>query len=186
MTAEILHDEDNRTAVLYDADGPVALGPMLSLEEPLEAARVLAMFMEGLDRDASQYNALALLDEWKGFLTAVGQLEPAEPEAPDAPAPGAEPAPAPESSPEPPGGLTPDVSPAASPAGGADGEDPTTLASSPATGEATLTPSTPSADTSMTPSNPCWNCSGTGKVEIAGVEHPCGVCNGVGTLATVS
>lgn len=185
MSSYVLESGDGLTAVLVADDPLYALGPVIVGDLPGEAREAMDAFTAGLDTPADEQPTIALMVQWRSFIEALAELQLAASGAasPPEPADQATADPTPETpsqgSPQPPQGVS-GVTPgqttvdeqiaavdaqAGSDGGGGD----------------------QSADRAFQRATApvCWSCGGSGRLNLAGEEHTCNVCDGSGRLAAV-
>lgn len=208
MAVHIFTDPNRGAAILVSDEPMYALGPVIVADDVNEAADALDAFVANLEAPADEMPTVRLMTEWTGFLAAlhglvmgeggqlVDQSAGADPvmadlatgqdkgRGPDHPAP-----PAPEVGAGRNGDVADPQAPpeAAQEAAGADEADE-------ADQEADVTPDELSDRLAHVPGGTprqrgeveCWNCGGTGEVQLLGDTTSCGVCQGTGRVQSAT
>lgn len=208
MTVSIFVDEGRAAAILMSDDPLYALGPAIVADDVNEAADALQAFVDALEAPADEMPTVRLMTEWTGFLAAlhglvmgdggelVDQSAGADPvmadlatgqdkgRGPDHPAP-----PAPEVGAGRNGDTADPQAPPEAAQGAPGGDEPAEDDQ-----EADVTPDELADRLAHVPGGTprqrgeveCWNCGGTGEVQLLGNTTSCGVCQGTGRVESAT
>lgn len=208
MSVSVFVDPHRNAAILVCDDPIHALGPVLVADDPNEAVEAMEAFIGALERPADELSTIQVITEWTGFLAALHGMVMGE--GGELVQPNGDPqdhATGDEFARDIPGASTPEAPPQPADAdeGAEGGETVAEMAAGLQEGaEAPEQVEQPDdeADEDLdladrlrhipggTPAQrgetDCWNCGGSGWVNIAGEDQTCGVCGGKGRLPSAS
>ena len=186
MSWRIITDEATQTAALISDDPLYALGPVIEADTPSEAHEAVEAFATACDPPPDQQPTIRLMAEWQSYVQYLAELQqqaiPSAQATANAIVVAAE---APESHSDPGAPSGPEDAP----------DDGYTLDDAAADAEAAGDHGAAAAIRAHANGDPgpitgqqqvCWCCGGSGKLNLAGTQTDCNVCQGSGLVEAVS